>query len=66
MNRIKIIHFDEEFWLYYYRFENGKLKWPRNSVEALNINKEELSLVLKGYEIRIKSKFKPVTERNFY
>ncbi|WP_394886108.1 IS66 family insertion sequence element accessory protein TnpB [Clostridium butyricum] len=25
MNRIKILHFDEGFWLYYYRLENGRL-----------------------------------------
>lgn len=27
MNRIKILHFDEGFWLYYFRLENSKLKW---------------------------------------
>lgn len=49
MNRIKILHFDEGFWLYYYRLENGRLKW-----------------LLKGYEIRTKSKFKSVKEKNSF
>lgn len=31
--------------------------------EALTINKEELSWLLKGYEVRTVSKFKPVTEK---
>ena len=39
MNRIKILHFDEGFWLYYYRLENSKLKWPMTKDEALKINK---------------------------
>lgn len=34
--------------------------------EALTINKEELSWLLKGYEVRTVSKFKPVTEKNYY
>lgn len=36
MNRLKVLHFDEGFWL------------------------------LKGYEIRNKSKFKPITSKNTY
>lgn len=34
--------------------------------EALKVNKEELSWLLKGYEVRTTSKFKPVTQRNTY
>ena len=66
MNRIKILHFDEGFWLYYYRLENGRLKWPQNKNEALGTNKEELKWLLKGYEIRTNSKFKPVKEKNSF
>ncbi len=40
MNRIKILHFNEGFWLYYYRLENSKLKWPMTKKEALKINKK--------------------------
>ena len=51
MNRLKVLHFDEGFWLYYFRLDNGKLKWPQNQDEAIKINKEELKWLLKGYEI---------------
>lgn len=66
MNRIKILHFDEGFWLYYYRIEHGRLKWPMTQEEALKTNKEELLWLLKGYEIRTKSKFKAVKEYNSF
>lgn len=66
MNRIKILHFDEGFWLYYYRLENSKLKWPMTKDEALKINKEELNWLLKGYEVRTSSKFAPIKTKNYY
>lgn len=66
MNRLKILHFDEGFWLYYHRIEHGRLKWPLTKSEALTVNKEELKWLLKGYELRTKSKFKPVKELNYY
>ena len=66
MNRLKVLHFDEGFWLYYYRLEHGKFKWTQNKQEALKVNKEELKRLLKGYEVRNKSKFKPITGKNTY
>ena len=66
MNKIKILHFDEGFWLYYYRLEHSHFKWPQNLEEALKVNKEELKWLLKGYEIRNTSKFKSVTQKNYY
>lgn len=66
MNRLKVLHFDEGFWLYYYRLEHGKFKWTQNKQEALKVNKEELKWLLKGYEVRNKSKFKPITVKNTY
>lgn len=66
MNRLKILHFDEGFWLYYYRLENNRFKWPMNKEEAVKVNKEELSWLFKGYEIRTTSKFKPIKEKNYY
>jgi transposase len=27
MNKLKILHFDEGFWLYYYRLEKSRFKW---------------------------------------
>ena len=57
------LHFDEGFWLYYYRLENGRLKWPKTREEALKTDKKELIRLLKGYEIRTKSKIKSVKEK---
>ena len=34
--------------------------------EALKIDKEELKWLLKGYEMRTVSKFKPVTKKNYF
>lgn len=44
----------------------GLLKWPMTKEEALKINLEELSWLLKGYEVRTTSKFKPIEEKNYY
>ena len=65
MNKLKILHFDEGFWLYYHRLERDKFKWPM-SKEALQVSIEELRWLLKGYEVRIESKFKPIKERNYF
>ena len=46
--------------------ENSKLKWPMTPDEALKINKEELKWLLMGYEVRTKSKFKPIEVRNSF
>lgn len=66
MNKLKILHFDEGFWLYYYRLEKGRFKWPMTKEEALKVNIEELRWILKGYEVRTASKFKPIEEKNYY
>lgn len=66
MNRIKILHFDEGFWIYYFRLENNKFKWPKNEKEAIKVNKNELKWLLKGYEMRYKPKFKKVSQRKYY
>lgn len=66
MNKLKILHFDNGFWLYYYRLEKDKFKWPMTKEEALKVNIEELHWLLKGYEIRTTSKFKPITSKNYY
>lgn len=66
MNKLKILHFDEGFWLYYYRLERSKFKWPMTMQEALKVNIDELRWILKGYEVRTASKFKPIQEKNCY
>ena len=66
MDKLKILHFDEGFWLYYHRLERSHFKWPSTPEESLKVNIEELRWLLKGYEIRTKSKFKPVTKANYF
>lgn len=66
MDKLKILHFDEGFWLYYYRLEKSRFKWPLTKEEALKVNIEELRWLLKGYEVRTVSKFKPIQEKNYY
>lgn len=66
MNKLKILHFDEGFWLYYYRLEKSRFKWPKTKEEAIKVDLEELRWILKGYEVRTTSKFKPIVEKNYY
>ena len=42
MDKLKILHFDVGFWIYYYRLERSHFKWHQNP-------KEELKWLLKGY-----------------
>lgn len=65
-NKLKILHFDEGFWLYYYRLEDNCFKWPMTKDEALKIDFDEFKWLLKGYEVRINSKYKPITAKNYY
>ncbi len=66
-NKIKIIHFDNGFWLYYRRLEKEKFRWPISSKETININYSELEWLLNGHELRLeKRKFKQIKERVFY
>ena len=66
MNKLKILHFYERFWLYYHRLEANSFKWPTTSEEALKVNIDELRWLLKGYEVRTKSKFKTIKQSNYY
>lgn len=66
-DKIKIIHFDNGFWLYYRRLESDKFKWPISSKETINISYNELEWLLNGHEIRLeKRKFKEVNQRVIY
>lgn len=66
MHKLKFLHFDKGLWLYYYRLEGNRFKWPTNTEEALKVNVEELMFLLKGYEVRTKSKFPLVKQSNYY
>ncbi|MFA6984295.1 MAG: IS66 family insertion sequence element accessory protein TnpB [Sedimentibacter sp.] len=66
-DKIKIIHFDNGFWLYYRRLETDKFKWPISSKETINISYNELEWLLNGHELRLeKRKFKEVNQRVIY
>jgi len=66
-DKIKIIHFDNGFWLYYRRLESDKFKWPISSKETINISYNELEWLLNGHELRLeKRKFKEVKQRVIY
>jgi transposase len=59
-DKLKILHWDNGFWLYYRRLEQQTFRWPMQENEALCISMDELAWLLKGYEVRQKNKFKPV------
>ena len=66
-DKIKIIHFDNGFWLYYRRLERDKFKWPISSKETIHISYNELEWLLNGHELRLeKRKFKEVKQRVIY
>jgi transposase len=66
-DKIKIIHFDNGFWLYYRRLERDKFKWPISSEETIHISYNELEWLLNGHELRLeKRKFKEVKQRVIY
>lgn len=47
-DKIKILHFEYNgFWLYYKRFETGKLKWPLSEVDQC-ITEKDLHMLLNG------------------
>ncbi|MBQ1536859.1 MAG: IS66 family insertion sequence element accessory protein TnpB [Ruminococcus sp.] len=45
--------------LLYKRLENGKNKWPRDSVEAIQITRQEFRWLLEGLSIEQKTAIKP-------
>lgn len=70
-DKIKILHWDNGFWLYYYRLEKGKFKWieadgSNNNNNTLDITLEEFSWILKGYEARERNKLRMKKEKIYY
>ena len=60
-NKIKILHFDNGFWLYYKRLEKGKFKWPKEKNGLYNITFDELKWFINGHELRVETlKFDPI------
>ncbi|MCK5758311.1 MAG: IS66 family insertion sequence element accessory protein TnpB [Clostridiales bacterium] len=65
-DKIKILHWDNGFWLYYYRIEKGKLQWPGHNSETTAVTLEEFKWILKGYEARTVNKLKVDKAKNIY
>jgi len=67
-NKIKILHFDNGFWLYYRRLEQGKFKWPKaDTNDIYTLTFDELKWLINGHELRLKErKFKPIKRVDFY
>lgn len=66
MNKLKILHFDNGFWLYYHRLSENRFKWPMTTDEALKVDLNELKWFLKGYEVRTSTKYKSVEGKNYF
>lgn len=67
LNRIKILHYDNGFWLYYRSLENGKFKWPIDYNGEINITFDELKWLLNGHELRLaETKFEIKNKVDFY
>lgn len=50
-DKIKILHFEYNgFWIYYKRFETGKVKWPMSPFEQC-ITKNDFYMLLQGMMI---------------
>lgn len=65
-NRIKVLQWDNGFWLYYYRLEKGRLKWPDIEDSNVAIDIKEFKWILKGYEPRITNKLEVKKNKNYY
>ena len=66
-NKIKILHFDNGFWLYYRRLEKGKFKCPEASNEIYVVTFDELKWFINGYELRVKKrKFEDIKSVEIY
>ena len=51
-DRFKAPYWDGEgFWLFYKRFENGQLTWPRNTTEVQALTPEQVEWLMKGFSI---------------
>ena len=66
-NKIKILHFDDGFWLYYRRQEEGKFQWPTEIETTKCITFDELKWLINGHALRVNPrKFKSIEHMDFY
>lgn len=52
-NKIKILEWSERgFWLHYFRLEQGRLPWPDDGENPLDLTWQDLRLLLEGSPLR--------------
>lgn len=65
-NMLKILHYDNGFWLYYRKLEKGKFRWPSETGEV-KVSFDELKWFINGHELRLfERKFKSIKKGVFY
>nr|MDK7631809.1 IS66 family insertion sequence element accessory protein TnpB [Globicatella sanguinis] len=52
------------FWLFYKRFENGRLTWPSHNDDIIELNETQVNWLLQGFSIE--PKIKVANQRTFY
>lgn len=64
-DRFKILYWDGQgFWLFYKRFENGRLTWPSHNDDIIELNETQVNWLLQGFSIE--PKIKVANQRTFY
>jgi transposase len=66
-NKIKLLWYDSNgFWLCYKRLEKGKLKFPVNNTEKMELTRDELSWLLSGIDFTKQAKLPKTTAKYFF
>ena len=65
-NMLKILHYDNGFWLYYRKLEKGKFRWP-DTLGEVTVTFDELKWFINGHELRlVERKYEPIKKGVFY
>jgi transposase len=66
-DRFKALYWEGDgFLLLYKRFENGKLRWPKDESEVKELSSQQFRWLLEGLSIEQKRKIGPAKPGNFY
>ncbi len=66
-NKIKLLWYDSNgFWLCYKRFEKGKLKFPSNQGEVMELSRAQLSWLLSGLDFTKLKELPAVNATEFF
>jgi transposase len=66
-DKLKFLWWDDNgFWLFYKRLEKGRFQLPKIIDAALELNKDQLSLLLAGVDFMNQSYLEKVTAQHFY